>query len=60
MARVDAILRLKGLEEHWKKVRVMLLVSPSHVLCDALEDESISISLEDAYGHMVRQTCMAF
>ena len=25
IARVDAILRLKGLEEHWKKVRVYVL-----------------------------------
>lgn len=43
IARVDAILRLKGLEEHWKKVRVRFLLHSSHacVLCD----ESKSISL---------------
>ena len=42
--RVDAILRLKGLEESWKKVRYRRFRSrhPSR-----FRDESKSISLED-------------
>ena len=41
--RVDAILRLKGLEQHWKKVCLLFLTSCS-VRC-VLYDESKSISL---------------
>jgi hypothetical protein len=44
MKRVDAILRLKGLEEHWKQVRTRF-IPMSCPVWGALRDDYISISL---------------
>ena len=54
IARVDAILRLKGLEEHWKKVSSQSLIPRA----SALYDESKSISLYDLT--VIQQTLHAW
>lgn len=54
--RVDAILRLKGLEDSWKKVRIPSIILASH--CRGVGMSIKSISLEDnvmvtkAYMHI--------
>ena len=57
IARVDAILRLKGLEEHWKKVSVLSMTTTAHFCASMMSTNRLVLKTIHT-GFMVKQTYM--